>query len=32
MRWEEDGIGYDADIDGVILGWMPMPEDMPWTN
>lgn len=27
LRWEEDGIGYDEDIDGSILGWMPMMEE-----
>ena len=28
-RWEENGIGHDDDIDGTILGWVPMPEEMP---
>ena len=27
-RWDENGIGHDDDIDGTILGWVPMPEDM----
>lgn len=26
-RWEKNGIGHDDDIDGIILGWVPMPED-----
>lgn len=28
-RWEENGIGHADDIDGTILGWVPMPEEMP---
>lgn len=28
-RWEENDIGHDDDIDGIILGWVTMPEEMP---
>lgn len=27
LRWEENGIAHDDDIDGTILGWIPMLED-----
>lgn len=27
-RWEDDGVPYDEALDGRIIGWVPMPEDM----
>jgi hypothetical protein len=30
--WDDCGMFYDEDIDGKILGWMPLPEDLAYDN
>ena len=30
--WYDCGLPYDKDLDGKILGWMPLPEDLGYDN
>ena len=30
--WYDCGLPYDKDLDGKILGWMPLPEDLAYDN